>query len=177
MKLKTFAVMAATTLASAGALADRHVIYDYATVLDSDPIVKTFQVSSPRQECWQEDVAWREDRRGDNGVGTLVGGVLGGAIGNAVGHKTVNKKVGAVVGAVLGATLGHAIGQDTRRARPSAVRYGTQEHCEVHHDYYTEERVVGYRVKYRYRHQTYTTRMATDPGDTIKIRLAMSPVI
>ena len=173
LKLNTLAA-AAALIFSAQALADGQISYDYATVVDASPIVRTVRISTPREECWQEDVVYR-DRSGDsNAVGTVVGGVVGGAIGNAVGHNKSNKKVGAVVGAVLGATLGHEIARSNDR---ETVSHGTEERCKVYQDYHEEERIVGYNVRYRYNGETYSTRTDTDPGDTIKVRLAISPVI
>ena len=101
----------------------------------------------------------------------LVGAVVGGAIGNAVGHNKTNKKVGAVVGAVLGGTIGKAVATENRRYER------TEEVCRVINDYREEDRIVGYHVKYRYNDVTYTTRTDRAPGETIKLRLAVSPVI
>ncbi len=151
------------------------VSYEYATVIAADPIVKTVRVTTPRKECWEEDVVYRRERHHDNGVGTVVGGIIGGAIGNAVGHKKRNKQVGAVVGAVLGATVGSAVSNQHRRT--STDRRGTEEVCEVYHDYHEEERIVGYDVRYRYNDVTYATRTSRNPGETLKIRVSVSPVI
>jgi uncharacterized protein YcfJ len=154
-----------------------NVSYDYATVIDAQPIMRTIRVSTPREECWQEQVVYERQRSsGNHAVGTVVGGVLGGALGNAVGHKKSNKRVGAVVGAVLGATLGNAIASNNSQSGQSR-RYGTEERCKVYQDAHEEERVIGYQVRYRYHDQTYSTRMDTRPGDTIKVRMAISPVI
>ena len=147
----------------------REIAYDYGTVVDTTPIVKTIRVSTPREECWDEDI---EVRRGGNnsGVSTVVGALVGGAIGNAVGHNKKNKQVGAVLGAVLGGTVGHAVGGK----RPPV--HSNEEVCRVYQDYREEERIVGYSVRYRFNNETYTTRTKTDPGDTIKLKLAISPV-
>lgn len=161
-------------LAVTPALASSSVSYDYATVIDSQPVYTTVQINTPREECWQEEVVFEDGGRGRHPLGTVVGGVIGGALGNAVGHKKSNKRVGAVVGAVLGATLGNVIASSNA---PSQRRRETQERCKVYQDYREEERLVGYQVRYRYNAQTYSTRMDTDPGDTIKVRLAISPVI
>ncbi len=176
-------------LAGVPALARDNISYDYATVIDAEPVIETVTVSTPRRECWQEEVVYREygrrDRRhNDNdAVGTVVGGIVGGAIGNAVGHKKRNKQVGAVVGAVLGATVGHAISSNnnsrkdrTWRDEPREWRE-TEEVCEVYEDSHEEERIVGYDVRYRYNNETYSIRTDRDPGDTIRVRLAVSPII
>ena len=154
-----------------------NISYDYATVIDADPIIKIVKISTPREECWEEEVVYRDRYEDRNGaLGPVLGGVIGGAVGNAVGHKKKNKQVGAVVGAVLGATLGKAVADSNRHGRENVSR-GTEERCKVYHDYHEEERIVGYRVRYRYNDETYSTRTDTDPGDTIKIRLAVTPVL
>ena len=176
---KTLISAAILSLAAMPALAAKphhagRVSYDYATVLSVDPVYRSVRVSTPREECWNEQVVYRDQRRDNNSVGTVLGGVVGGALGNAVGHNKSNKRVGAVVGAVVGATLGNAIARSNDRPNQ---RYGTEERCKVYNDHHSEERLMGYDVRYRYLDQTYSTRMDRDPGDTIKVRLAVSPVI
>jgi uncharacterized protein YcfJ len=166
--LKRASLLASMLLAANFASAKSNVTYDYGDVIDATPIVKTIRVSSPREECWDETVSVR---RGNNSVGTVVGAVVGGALGNAVGHNKSNKKVGAVVGAVLGGTIGNAVSSDGRRYER------TEEVCRVVNDYREEDRIVGYHVKYRYNDVTYTTRTDQAPGETIKLRLAVSPVL
>lgn len=161
-------------LAAAPALAADNVSFDYATVIDTQPVYTTVQINTPREECWQEEVVYEDRGRSSHPLGTVVGGVIGGALGNAVGHKKSNKRVGAVVGAVLGATLGKVIASSNA---PSQRRHETLERCKVYQDYREEERLIGYQVRYRYNAQTYSTRMDSDPGDTIKVRLGISPVI
>jgi len=161
------------------------VNYEYGTVLNSDPVYRTVRVSVPREECWETQRHASYDGAGSHydqrGVGTtpaIVGGVVGGAIGNAVGHSKKNKQVGALVGAVLGATLGHSIAENNRhRDAPTTSSYSTREHCEIVRESHEEERIVGYRVRYEYNDRTYETRTETDPGDTIRLRVSVSPVI
>ncbi len=75
------------------------VEYNFATVIEAEPIFESQRVSTPRKECWEEEVAYndrnfnRNEFRGDRrrGVSTLVGGVIGGAFGKAVGHRKRNR--------------------------------------------------------------------------------------
>ena len=161
-----------------------NIEYDYATVIDAEPIFKTIRVKTPRKHCWQEEVAYETDYYNDrnyryanqhNETSTVLGGVIGAAIGNAVGHRKKNKQVGTVVGAVLGASIGNAVG--SQRNRRTYVTYGTEERCEVIQETHTEERIVGYKVRYRYSNATYSTRTKVDPGDTIRVRISISPVV
>ena len=148
--------------------------YDFAKVVGSEPITRIVRVSTPRQECWDEEVSHPEYGDGSHGVGTVVGAILGGALGNAVGHRTINKKVGTVVGAVLGGTLGHA--RDARRNSNDHSYTTTEERCEVYQEYEEHEKIVGYRISYRYNGKIYTTRSDTAPGKTIKVRVTVSAV-
>ena len=166
--LATAILLLAATTASASS-----VKYEYATVVETTPLLKTVRVSTPVRECWDQEVAYREPASG-NHLAPVMGGILGGAFGNAVGHSTRNKQVGTVVGAVLGATIGHAAALESRRG--GTTTYRTEERCEVHYDSHEEERIEGYQVRYRYAGETYTTRMDQDPGDTIKLRVSVSPV-
>lgn len=160
-----------------------NVEYDYATVIDAEPIFKTIRVTTPRQECWEEEVThdngyydnrYRDDRHRD--VNTLVGGVIGGALGNAVGHRKKNRQVGTVVGAVLGAVIANAYAAEKYHDH-QYVSYGFEKRCHMVEDIHVEERIVGYNVRYRYSNVTYSTRTKVDPGDTIKVRIAISPII
>ena len=149
----------------------------YATVVDSTPIFKTVRVTIPRQECWEEEVAYsnRYDDKYRGSGGAIVGGVIGGALGHAVGHKKRNKQMGTLVGVVLGATIGNAYA--SQRRHDSQTSYGALQRCEMIEETSTEERIVGYNVRYRYSNVTYSTRTDTDPGDTIKVRVAVTPIL
>lgn len=170
MKTALSTTLLAATLVAGPAIAGH--AYDYATVVGVEPITKVVRISTPREECWDQEVVYRDRYRRGNGVGTVVGGVLGGALGNAVGHSKRNKQVGTVVGAVLGATIGRSV---SAREREEAS-YGVEERCEVYNEYHEEERIMAYNVRYRYNNETFSTRMDTHPGDTIKVRVSVSPV-
>ena len=146
--------------------------YEYADVIRSEPITRVVRVSTPRQECWDEAVTYRESGHGDPAVSTVVGAILGGAFGNAVGHSNTNKKVGAAIGAVLGGTLGHA---HARRYDQTPSEYtAVEERCEVYQDYEEHEKVVGFHVTFRYNDKVYTTRTDSEPGETIRVRVTVS---
>lgn len=164
-------VMLLCAIAVPGAFAQTNVSYDYATVLSAKPITKIFTYEEPRKECWVETVQ-TPAKKEYSATGTILGGVIGAAIGNRLGHKKRNKQVGAVAGALLGASIGNDISR--RNARH---HYSEQvEKCHTVTETIQEERVVGYRVSYRYQGRTYHTRTATDPGNTLKVRLSVTPV-
>jgi len=172
MKLFIFIVLGsiAIQVSATPHFSSDYISYDYATVLDAEPVLKSVRVVTPVEECWQERV---RDRGHDDGVGLVVGAFVGGALGHAVGHHKKNKKVGAVLGSILGATVGNAVSaQKNHRKR----HYRMEEFCEIVEQSHYEERIIGYDVRYRYNNSTYNARMGTNPGDTIKVRIKLSPV-
>ncbi len=159
---------------SGHALAKHNSSYDYARVVEVEPITKQIRVSNPRQECWEEQVAHREFRGHRSATPTLLGSVIGGAIGNELGHHKDAKRAGVVVGALLGGSIGRDIGR--RVNRPADTYYTSQEVCKTYQDYHDEERIVGYQVFYRYKGETYSTETRQHPGDRIKVKISVTPV-
>ena len=49
------------------------------------------------------------------------------------------------------------------------------ERCETRSEVREEERIDGYRVTYEYNGRVYTTRTKRDPGDELRVRVAVSP--
>ncbi len=148
--------------------------YVYADVLESRPIYQSVTVSAPREECWQEQVRVKDRHRSDSRTPALISAIVGGAIGNAVGNNSSSRKVGTVVGAVLG----HSVGRDivAANSRHEPARYQTVQHCEVVDEYYDEERLMGYQVRYRYNGEDFSVRMDDDPGERIRLRVQVEPV-
>ncbi|MEM7079278.1 MAG: glycine zipper 2TM domain-containing protein [Pseudomonadota bacterium] len=147
--------------------------YDEAQVVGVQPIYETFRTSVPVEQCRQEEVAHRPYRRA-SATGPLLGAIIGGAIGNAVGSKKRNKQVGTAVGALLGGSIGADVSR-RRSAEGASVRYSTQQVCDVVYEQREEERLAGYHVDYVYGGTTYRTRMPRDPGDTLRVRVRVSP--
>ena len=102
----------------------------------------------------------------------LLAAVAGGALGSAITNHH-NQRAGGVVGAVFGGAVGYDVAR--RNAQPRYVTYGTQEVCTVVQDTHEEERVSGYRVRYEYLGQTYSTVTRSPPGDTVRVRVDVSP--
>ncbi|MEX1198085.1 MAG: glycine zipper 2TM domain-containing protein [Pseudohongiellaceae bacterium] len=150
--------------------------HEYARVIESRPVYRQVSVSQPREQCWNERVRTAANGRG-NGSDTpaLVSAVVGGAIGNAVGTNKSSRRVGAVVGAVLG----HSVGRDivSANSRSDRPRYRTVRHCETVDEYVHEERLVGYDVRYRYEGREYSVRTDRDPGERIRVRVHVEPVL
>ena len=164
----TVPVFAALALGHAHVYAD--VQFDHAEVIDVEPIVQRVATVVPRERCWVETV---RERRRTSASAPLAGALVGGAIGHALGHRKRNKQVGAVVGAVLGGAIAHDIGRHGVRHRP--IRRVRQRVCETVEETSYRERQRGYLVTYRYGGSTHRARMDERPGDTIRVRVQVSP--
>jgi uncharacterized protein YcfJ len=158
--------------------------YDYARVVDVDPIVRQVRITVPERECWTEtryeDVSYTE-RTGPRPRGSagqmILGGIIGAAIGNQIGSGD-GRRAATVAGAVIGSAIGHDVG-DRRNGRYERVvtesRPYEAERCEVRYDERFEERIEGYRVTYEYNGRRHTTRLPYDPGDRIRVRVDVHP--
>ena len=158
--------------------------YDYAKVVNVEPVIETYEVNKPIEQCWDEQVSVRPRYR-DNRVRSktktpeIVGAIIGGLIGNQVGKRGGGKArdVATVAGAVLGGSIGHDTKQKNRRYndRYETTRYRTVQRCEMKDTYVTEEQVVGYDVEYKYRGNVFNTQMANHPGRKIKVKVTVNP--
>jgi uncharacterized protein YcfJ len=160
--------------------------YDYARVVDVEPIVHRVRVSVPNRECWTEtryeDVSYSERVQGAprprGAAGSMIlGGIIGAAIGNQIGSGD-GRRAATVAGAVIGSAIGHDAA-DRRNGRYERVvtesRPYEAERCEVRYDERFEERIEGYHVTYVYNGITQTTRLPYDPGDRIRVRVDVHP--
>lgn len=160
--------------------------YDYAEVVDVDPIYRQVRVSVPRRECWNgtryEDVHYSRERRSEprGAAGSMIlGGIVGAAIGNQIGSGD-GRRAATVAGAIIGSAVGH---DRAERRNAREVRYEEREsrpydveRCSVRYDEDYERRVEGYRVTYVYHGRKHTTRLPYDPGDRIRVRVDVQPV-
>ncbi|HEU4779796.1 MAG TPA: glycine zipper 2TM domain-containing protein [Steroidobacteraceae bacterium] len=202
-------VAAAVTLASAGALAqdkynqvpydqnpydqgrddrppysqgeyDNGGGYDYARVVDVQPLTTRVRVTTPQRECWDET---RYDQRGYNSNsplprssagGAVLGGIVGAVIGHQIGHGR-GRDAATAAGAVIGAAVGSQ--QAQRRAAYGSVppREYTVQRCETRYRDEWQERTDAYRVTYVYNGRRQVTELPYRPGDRIRVRVDVSP--
>jgi len=158
--------------------------YDYAQVVDVDPIYREVRVSVPRRECRTE--IYDEPARPVYGPGERPAAgamILGGLIGAVVGHQFGQgrgRDAGTVAGAVVGAAVGHdaaqrrAVRDDADADLPPRTR--EQEVCRTRYEERIDREVDGYRVTYRYNGRNYCTQMPYEPGDRIRVRVTVDPV-
>lgn len=184
---------AAFTVASAGAMAQdpygnsryddrnggRHDdgAYDYARVVDVQPLTSRVRVSTPQRECWDETRYDEGNRYGGHGSrvagSTLLGAAIGAAIGNQIGSGH-GRKAATAGGAVIGAAIGHQQGM-RRHGAVSAPQPYTVQRCETRYRDEYQERIDGYRVTYVYHGRRQVTELPYRPGDRIRVRVDVSP--
>ncbi len=163
---------------------------DFAKVTQVEPVFETIEHRVPREECWNEQVAYTPEpdyyhppHRDRSATPVILGALIGGALGNELGHHKRNKQVGAVAGAILGGSIGADIRRQQHREvyrqhRDDAgydVAYRTEKRCKTYYDIETEQRVTGYDVSYRYQGHDYSTWMARDPGKRLRVQVAVQP--
>jgi len=144
--------------------------YDYAPVTRVEPIVRQVRIETPRRECY-DDVRYVDSNPPQAAGRTLLGGIIGGVIGHQIGHGHGND-FATVAGAAIGAGIGY---NSAMRQYGTQTREETVERCDVRYDHEVEERIEGYRVTYEYNGREYTTRLPYDPGERIKVRVAVAP--
>jgi uncharacterized protein YcfJ len=168
--MKRFAILA---LAATGAIAAQaQTFVDRARVQDVQPQYETVQV--PRQECssqWVQDAPQVVSGGGGYG-GAIIGGVAGGLLGNQVGKghgKEAATAAGAVIGAIAGDRIQNSQPQQVVQAPPREVR-----NCRTVTD--MQQRLTGYRVTYEYRGNQYQTVMRDQPGQSLPVRVSVTPL-
>lgn len=145
--------------------------FDYAEVVRVDPIVRHVRVSTPREECWDEEVpVYRSEYR--SATPMILGGIIGGVVGSTMG-KGDGRTAATVAGTVLGGSVGRDVGHANQRPAESGTVLETR--CRQVADYREEERVEGYDVSYRYQGEEYRTRMPRDPGERVRVRVTVEP--
>jgi len=144
--------------------------YDYAPVTHVEPIVRQVRIETPRRECY-DDTRYVESPNPNVGAQTVLGGIIGGVLGHQIGHGN-GRDFATVAGAAIGAGVGYS---NASRRYGSQTREEIVERCDVRYEHTTEERIDGYRVTYEYNGREYTTRLPYDPGERIKVRVAVAP--
>lgn len=165
------ALLASGTAAAAGYGGQTY--YIEAPVVAVSPMVEIVEVSTPQEVCWNEQVRHRvEDRSHGPRTSTIVGTVLGAAIGNNIARGD-DRKSARIAGALLGGAIGRDVGRNNAHARTVV---SSERRCEIEHVTHEEERINGYRVRYEHDGRTFVTRTATDPGETLRLRVSVAPI-
>ena len=163
----SISIMTLITLACGVPLAEaRHSFEDHARVLKVTPLYE--EINRPREVCETEYVPETGSREGSL-AGPLIGGIAGGVLGAQVG-----KGRGRVAASAAGAAIGAIVGDRLSRRRSESYYEREVTYCETIDEW--ETHLTGYRVIYRYRGQTRVTTMPYDPGNKLRLRVAIEPI-
>jgi uncharacterized protein YcfJ len=155
--------------------------YDFARVISAKPIYETVEIDDGREVCRNErvqhapqyDQGYRPRRESSSVVGAIIGGVIGNQFGSGRGRAAAT---------VAGVALGSAIARDNERER--SYGYGrrsrsvvtTERICTIEPRIRTERELVGYNVRYDYKGQVGETVTRSQPGSTIRVRVAVEAI-
>lgn len=148
--------------------------FDYARVVDVQPLMTRVRVSTPQRECWDETRI--DDRRPGGPRSTAGGAILGAVIGGVIGHQIGSgrgRDAATAAGAVIGAGVGAR--QAERNAHAPPLREYTVQRCDTRYSDHWEERIDGYRVTYVYNGRRQVTELPYKPGERIRVRVQVSP--
>ena len=153
--------------------------YDYARVIDVEPLTTRVRVSTPQRECWDErrveNPPYANSPLPRSGAGgAVLGAIVGGVIGHQFGHGQ-GRDAATAAGAVIGSAVGYTQAQKRAAAASQPSREYTVQRCETRYRDEWQERTDGYRVTYVYNGRRQVTEMANRPGDRIRVRVDVSP--
>jgi len=157
--------------------------YDYAQVTHVEPRYRQVRISVPRQECYSE-TRYVPDRPYPAARPAAGGMILGGLIGAVIGHQFgygPERAFGTVAGAVVGSAIGHDAAQrrdagwDDRGYGDRGGRPVESERCVTRYSERVDQRIDGYLVSYRYNGRNYQTDLPYDPGERLRVRVAVNP--
>lgn len=172
------AAVALPSMALAG-----HDGYQYAKVVDVEPVYRYVSYQVPQRECWTEVEYEPEPRyrhRTSSTLPTIAGGVVGGVVGRQFGSGR-GRDAMTVIGTLIGAAVAHDAshrnsvrhaGYTSGRARGYEV-----ERCETRYVTQEDKEIDGYHVTYRYAGREYITRTQEHPGKRIRVRVDVTPAV
>ena len=161
-------ILVTALLASAVAMADASD-YQWARVVDVEPVEEIHRTPIDREVCWEETVVVRERRHSH--APAVVGAILGGVFGSQFGSGS-----GRDAATAAGALLGGAIGHDASRHHQGSRYPASRQRCEVEREWRQRTVTSGYEVTYEYDGRLHRTIMPYRPGEAIKVRVTVQPV-
>lgn len=167
MRVIMIALTSLTMLAQVNAYAFEAI----ANVVGVSPIVE--QVNHPTQQCWTETQQVTQAApppQQTNYLGAIVGGVAGGLLGATVGRGN-GKVAGAAVGAGVGALAGNAVAN--QNAGGVVTNMVPVQRCQRVDNF--QSVTTGYMVTYEYDGQRFTTRLPYNPGNQLRVNVAVTP--
>lgn len=147
-----------------------HAFEAIANVVGVSPI--TEQVNRPTQQCWTEQQQVTQVVPQErNYLGAIIGGVAGGLLGSQIGRGN-GRIAGAAVGAGVGAVAGDAVANQNRSDGTVTTMTPVQRCNQV--DSF-QPVTTGYMVTYEYGGQRFSTRLPYNPGNQLRVNVAVTP--
>lgn len=149
--------------------------YVSAPVVSVSPITTERTVNHPVRQCTRDprhmDHHYESRRPQQNlFLPGLFGGIVGGLIGNQFGGGS-GKKALTIAGALAGSSIARESARQNRRdSYPREVCHTAYE-TEVVRD------ISAYDVTYEYAGQLFDKRMSQHPGNSVRVRVALAPVV
>lgn len=149
---------------------------DFGRVLSVAPQIEQF--NQPRQECRNEVVQVQRQappQQQQRGVGgAILGGLAGGLLGNQVGGGS-GRSVATAAGAIAGALTGDRVENNQQvQGQPSSY-VEEQQVRQCHTVDHWESRTNGYNVNYEYHGRNFTSVLPYDPGQRVRLHVAVTP--
>jgi uncharacterized protein YcfJ len=171
MMNKTSLLITAALIASPvlPAFADRNSnTYDMqAKVISVTPQYE--KINSPREDCHTEFVTEVYQNEQPSAAGSIIGGITGGLLGSTIG-KGSGRVAAAAIGAGIGAVVGDRVDNQNN---PTKTVQRPIEQCTLVDSWHTIQH--GYLVSYLYNGQTFNTITDKHPGESIRIRISVTP--
>jgi len=164
-------VILSTSLVTTSAHSETHRTLVEVPVTTVEPVVRVVTHKIPHETCRDERVRVEHASRSRSATPSILGALIGGAVAGSLGHNSRAQPAIAVAGAVLGAS----VGSDVSRSKHRRHYYVNEQRCEIDYELRDEENIIGYRVGYLYGDNIYHTQTRDHPGDTIKLRVELSP--
>ena len=154
--------------------------YITAPVMQVDPIYSSRTIEQPVRHCASTSSTagggYRSRRHDDYPhyprenyfLQGLFGGIVGGLIGNQFGGGNGKKAL-----TVVGALAGSSIARDIARSQDRTHYPG--RNCHTTYESQVVEDISGYDVTYEYRGQQFSKRVAEHPGDSVRVRVQLTP--
>jgi uncharacterized protein YcfJ len=122
-------------------------------------------ISTPRQECHDEQVTKTKDPKDPNKLaGTGIGAVVGGLLGNQIGGGN-GRALATVAGAAAGGYAGHTIEGKMQKGNTYTT---TEQRCMTVYD--KSEEPAGYDVTYTLDGKQHHVHMEHDPGKHLPLK-------
>jgi uncharacterized protein YcfJ len=147
-----------------------HAFEALANVVGVSPI--TEQVNHPAQQCWTETQQVTQAAPQQRSyLGAVIGGVAGGLLGAQVGRGN-GRVAAAAVGAGVGALTGDAVANQNG-ANATVTTTTPVQRCRQVDNF--QAVTTGYTVTYEYDGQRFSTRLPYDPGNQLRVNVAVTP--